>query len=128
MVNYIWIFLILVGIFFALLTGRIDVINNSILTNGKEGLDLILSILPIQRMGVIKRYALERILTFPGWRLLIIKWSAVSLKEYLTGRDIRSKEWKAIMSGGFLKKIAGRLRIWSWKTSAFPTNRHIIPE
>ncbi len=68
MVNYIWIFLILVGIFFALLTGRIDVINNSILTNGKEGLDLILSILPIivlwtgimkiaEDSGLLKKFA-----------------------------------------------------------------------
>ncbi len=68
MVNYIWFFLILVGIFFALLTGRIDVINNSILTNGKEGLDLILSILPIivlwtgimkiaEDSGLLKKFA-----------------------------------------------------------------------
>ncbi len=47
MVNYIWIFLILVGIFFAFITGNLDTINNSILTNGKEGFDIVISILPI---------------------------------------------------------------------------------
>ena len=47
MVNYIWIFLILIGIFFSLLTGNFDTINNSILTNGKEGFDIVISILPI---------------------------------------------------------------------------------
>lgn len=68
MVNIIWIFLILVGIFFSLITGNIDTINNSILTNGKEGLDLIISILPIivlwtgimkiaEDSGLLKRFA-----------------------------------------------------------------------
>ncbi len=68
MVNYIWIFLILVGIFFSLLTGNLETINNSILTNGKEGFDLILSILPIivlwtgimkiaEDSGLLKKFA-----------------------------------------------------------------------
>lgn len=68
MVNVIWVFLILVGIFFSLLTGHIDTINNSILTNGKEGLDLIISILPIivlwtgimkiaEDSGLLKKFA-----------------------------------------------------------------------
>ena len=47
MVNYIWIILIFIGIIFSLLTGNIDTINNSILTNGKDALDLVISILPI---------------------------------------------------------------------------------
>lgn len=47
MVSYIWIFLILIGIIFSLITGKLDIINNSILTNGEEALDLILSMLPI---------------------------------------------------------------------------------
>ena len=47
MVNYIWFFLILIGIVFSFFTGNIDTINNSILTNGTEALDLVLSILPI---------------------------------------------------------------------------------
>ena len=47
MVSYIWFFLIVIGILFSLFTGRLDVINDSILTNGGEALDLMLSILPI---------------------------------------------------------------------------------
>lgn len=47
MVNYIWFFLIIIGIVFSFFTGNIDVINNSILTNGTKALELIMSILPI---------------------------------------------------------------------------------
>lgn len=47
MVSYIWLFLILIGIGFSFLTGNLDVINDSILTNGTKALDLMLSILPI---------------------------------------------------------------------------------
>ena len=47
MVSYIWFFLILIGIIFSFFTGRLDIINDSILTNGQKGLDLMLSILPI---------------------------------------------------------------------------------
>ena len=47
MVSYIWFFLIVIGIAFSFFTGRLDVINDSILTNGGEALDLMLSILPI---------------------------------------------------------------------------------
>lgn len=47
MVSYIWFFLIVIGVLFSLFTGRLDVINDSILTNGSKALDLMLSILPI---------------------------------------------------------------------------------
>ena len=47
MVSYIWFFLIVIGIVFSLLTGRLDIINDSILTNGSKALDLMMSILPI---------------------------------------------------------------------------------
>ena len=47
MVSYIWLFLILIGIGFSALTGNLDTINDSILTNGTKALDLMLSILPI---------------------------------------------------------------------------------
>lgn len=47
MVNYIWALLIGVGIIYAFLSGNIEVINNSILTNANEALDLILNLLPI---------------------------------------------------------------------------------
>lgn len=68
MVNYIWFFLILIGIVFSLFTGNLDTINNSILTNGEEALELILSILPIivlwtgimkiaEDSGLLKKFA-----------------------------------------------------------------------
>ena len=47
MVNYIWFFLITIGIIFSLFSGNTDILNNSILTNGTEALELMLSILPI---------------------------------------------------------------------------------
>ena len=47
MVSYIWFFLIIIGIGFSLATGRLDIINDSILTNGGKALDLMVSILPI---------------------------------------------------------------------------------
>ncbi len=47
MVSYIWLFLILIGIGFSALTGNLDIINDSILTNGTKALDLMLSILPV---------------------------------------------------------------------------------
>ena len=47
MVSYIWLFLILIGIGFSAVTGNLDTINDSILTNGTKALDLMLSILPI---------------------------------------------------------------------------------
>ncbi len=47
MVGYIWAFLIGIGIFYSLLSGNINVINESILNNATEALDLILSLLPV---------------------------------------------------------------------------------
>ena len=47
MVNYIWALLIGMGIIYSFLSGNVDVINNSILTNANEALDLILNLLPI---------------------------------------------------------------------------------
>lgn len=47
MVGYIWAFLIGIGIFYSLLSGNINVINESILNNAAEALDLILSLLPV---------------------------------------------------------------------------------
>lgn len=47
MVGYIWAFLIGMGIIYSLVTGNINVINESILTNASEALDLILNLLPI---------------------------------------------------------------------------------
>lgn len=68
MVSVIWFILIFIGVFYSIVTGHIDVINNSILTNGKEALDLMLSILPIivlwsglmriaEEAGLLKKFA-----------------------------------------------------------------------
>lgn len=47
MVGYIWAFLIGIGILYSLISGNINVINESILTNATEALDLLLNLLPI---------------------------------------------------------------------------------
>ena len=47
MVGYIWAFLIGIGIIYSLLSGNINIINESILNNATEALDLILSLLPV---------------------------------------------------------------------------------
>ena len=47
MVGYIWAFLIGIGIIYSLISGNINVINESVLTNANEALDLILNLLPI---------------------------------------------------------------------------------
>lgn len=47
MVGYIWAFLIGIGVIYAIASGNISVINESILTNANEALELILNLLPI---------------------------------------------------------------------------------
>lgn len=47
MVNIIWGIFIVVGIIYALLTGRIDVINEEILNSTKTALDLMMKIFPV---------------------------------------------------------------------------------
>jgi len=47
MVGYIWAFLIGIGIIYSLLSGNINVINESILSNANDALKLILDLLPI---------------------------------------------------------------------------------
>lgn len=81
MVSYIWFFLIVVGIVYSFLTGNISVINESILTNGADALELMLSIFPVivlwsgimkiaEEAGMLKKIAkiLEPILSklFPS--------------------------------------------------------------
>lgn len=81
MVNYIWFFLIIIGILYSFFTGNINAINDSILTNGKSALDLMISILPVivlwsgimkiaEEAGLLKKFAklLEPILSrlFPS--------------------------------------------------------------
>ena len=56
MINIIWSVLIIIGIGFSVLSGRIDIINAEVLTSSKKSLDLILEILPILVlwMGLMK--------------------------------------------------------------------------
>lgn len=56
MVGYIWAFLIIIGIIYSFLTGNINVINESILTNANKALELILNLMPIIVLwtGVLK--------------------------------------------------------------------------
>ncbi len=77
----IYFFLIVVGIVYSFLTGNISVINESILTNGADALELMLSIFPVivlwsgimkiaEDAGMLKKFAkiLEPILSklFPS--------------------------------------------------------------
>lgn len=81
MVSYIWFFLIIIGISYSFCTGNLSNINDSILTNGNEALELMLSILPIivlwsgimkiaEEAGMLRKFAklLQPILTklFPS--------------------------------------------------------------
>ena len=81
MVSYIWFFLIVVGIVYSFLTGNISVINESILTNGADALELMLSIFRVivlwsgimkiaEEAGMLRKFAkiLEPILSklFPS--------------------------------------------------------------
>lgn len=81
MVSYIWFFLIVVGIVYSFLTNNISVINESILTNGADALELMLSIFPVivlwsgimkiaEEAGMLRKFAkiLEPILSklFPS--------------------------------------------------------------
>ena len=56
MVSYIWAILILLGVVYSFFSGRLDVLNDSILTNANDALDLILNLLPIIVLwtGIIK--------------------------------------------------------------------------
>ena len=81
MVSYIWFFLIVIGIGYSFVTGNVSVINESILTNGADALELMLSIFPVivlwsgimkiaEEAGMLKKFAkiLEPILSklFPS--------------------------------------------------------------
>ncbi len=47
MVNYIWFFLIFIGIIFSLITGKFEVLNDTILTSASSGFELIMNIMPL---------------------------------------------------------------------------------
>lgn len=46
MVSILWTFLIVIAVIYALFTGNLSIINNSVLTNANKALDLIMSLLP----------------------------------------------------------------------------------
>ena len=47
MVNILWGSFIIIGILFGTLTGKLDLINNEIITSGKTALNLLFEILPV---------------------------------------------------------------------------------
>ena len=47
MVSFIWIFLILIGIVYYLITGNLDALNDELLTNANKALELMLELMPI---------------------------------------------------------------------------------
>lgn len=47
MVNIIWSLLIIIGIVYSCIVGKIDVINNEILNSAKASLDMIIKLLPV---------------------------------------------------------------------------------
>ena len=47
MINKLWGFFIVVGIIFTLLMGNVAILNDTILTSSKNGLDMILELIPI---------------------------------------------------------------------------------
>ena len=50
MVNKIWIFFIIIGITFCLFTNNLETLNNTILSSGKNSLDMILKIFPVMAL------------------------------------------------------------------------------
>ena len=56
MVNIIWMVLIFVGIFYGLITNKLDIINTSIVDSTKISLDMLLKIFPVLAlwMGLTK--------------------------------------------------------------------------
>ena len=56
MVNIIWMILIFIGIFYGLITNKLDVINTSIVDSTKTSLDMLLKIFPVLAlwMGLTK--------------------------------------------------------------------------
>ena len=47
MVNIVWGVFLIIGICFSFITGKIDIINNEIITSSKSALDLMLEMLPL---------------------------------------------------------------------------------
>ena len=50
MINKIWAFFIILGVFFALFTGDIDIINKEILNSSKTALDMVIQIFPVMAL------------------------------------------------------------------------------
>lgn len=68
MVNYIWAFFIIVGIVYAFLTGKTDVINSEIISSASTSINMIFTILPIMclwlgLMNIAKESGLLKIMS-----------------------------------------------------------------
>ena len=68
MVNYIWAFFIIVGIVYAFLTGKTEVINSEIISSASTSINMILTILPIMclwlgLMNIAKESGLLKIMS-----------------------------------------------------------------
>ena len=50
MVNIIWAFFIIVGSVFAIVTGKTDVLNDTILTSAKDSLEMLFKIFPVMAL------------------------------------------------------------------------------
>lgn len=74
MVNIIWGVFIIVGIIFGFLNGKIDLINNEVITSGKVALDLLLEMIPMLAlwMGLMKIAEDSGLLKFIACKLSFI--------------------------------------------------------
>lgn len=76
MVNIVWGVFLIIGIVFSFFTGKVDVINNEIITSSKAALDLILEMLPLLALWM----GLMRIAEESGLLKLIAKKLSFILK------------------------------------------------
>lgn len=50
MINKIWAFFIVVGSFFCIMTGKIEVLNNEILNSAKNSFDMVIQLFPVMAL------------------------------------------------------------------------------
>ncbi len=47
MINYIWAFFIIIGVIYGIITGKLDIINNTLLDSGANAIEMILKLIPL---------------------------------------------------------------------------------
>ena len=47
MINYIWAFFIIIGVFYGILTGNIENINNTLINSGTSAIEMIFKLIPL---------------------------------------------------------------------------------